>query len=696
MKRIWVFSAFWACLGYLSAQTDSTKIAPTQGVIQMAEDFLQNTESEGDFDFNTLLEELDQYRQNPLNLNKADEISLRDLRVLSDIQINNLLQYRALTGDLVSVYELQAIPGFDQATIQAILPFVRISGGIDDYQIGLTRMLYEGANEVYLRWSRIREKQRGFEPPAPGSTASRYLGDPNQLYLRFKHSNSNKLSYGFTAEKDRGEEFFTGSNPEGFDYYSAHFYLRNYTRTLKAIALGDYTVNFGQGLIMASGFNSGKSVLATTIKRGGRQVRPYTSVNEVNFLRGAAATLAVTPRIDITAFGSYLGRDGNLQSDTSDLEREILSISSMDIDGYHRTRSEIADQNAFMQLTAGASIKYQGSRWNFAVNGVHHRLDKPLFRQLQPYNRYYFSGRQLTNISADYNWLLGNLNFFGETGWSDNGAVATVNGLLAGLHPAMDIAVVYRNYPKDFTALNSDPFGETTGGRNEKGLYLGLALRPMKNWLASGYFDMWRHPWLRFNADAPSKGYEYRFRITHFKKRLYEAYIEFRDEVKEKNIPNFETKTNSVFPSRIFQTRLHFSYQLTKALELRSRVDFGFADHEINDLQKGFVIYQDIIYQPVEFPLSVTARFALMDTDGFSVRFYSFENNLLYLFSIPPYYNEGTRYYLNLRFKGIRNLTLEGRVSQTYWVNQNYSGSGLEEIAGPAKTQYTAQMVYKF
>ncbi len=657
---------------------------------------MQNTDSEGDFDFNTLLEELDQYRQNPLNLNNADEISLHDLRILSDIQINNLLQYRALAGDLISVYELQAVPGFDLATIQNLLPFVRVDGDLEDYQIPLARMLSEGRNELYLRWSRIRETQKGFEPPAPGSTASRYLGDPNQLYMRFKHSNSNKLSYGFTAEKDRGEEFFSGSNPEGFDYYSAHLYLRDYTRTLKALALGDYAVNFGQGLIMASGFNSGKSVLATSVKRGGRQVRPHTAVSEVNFLRGAAATLALTPRIDVTAFGSYMGRDGTLQSDTSDLDREILSVSSMDIDGYHRTPTEIINQNAFMQLSAGASVKYQGSRWSFAMNGVHHLLDKPLFRRLQPYNRYYFSGRQLTNVSTDYTWMVGNINFFGETGWSDNGAIATVNGLLAGLHPALDLAVVYRNYPKDFIALNSDPFGETSGGRNERGLYLGLALRPVKNWLASGYFDLWSHPWLRSNADAPSKGYEYRFRITHFKKRLYEAYIEFRDEVKEKNVPVFETKTNRVTPSRIFQTRLHFSYQATKALELRSRVDFGFADNEINDLQKGFMIYQDIIYQPAGFPLSVTARFALMDTDGYSIRFYSFENNLLYVFSILPYYNEGSRYYLNLRFKGIRNLTLEGRIAQTYWTNQDRSGSGPEEIDGPSKTQYTAQIVYKF
>ena len=267
---------------------------------------------------------------------------------------------------------------------------------------------------------------------------------------------------------------------------------------------------------------------------------------------------------------------------------------------------------------------------------------------------------------------------------------------MAGLHRDIDVAVVYRNYPRNFIALNGDPFGETSGARNEEGLYLGLVLRPVRNWILSGYYDVWQHPWLRFDADAPSRGHEYRLRVTHFKKRKYEAYVEFRDETKEKNVPLFETKTNWPVPSRVFQTRFHFGYQLSKALELRSRADFGFSDNEINNRQSGFVIYQDILFHPIQFPVSFTARFALMDTDGYQARFYSFENNLLYQFSIPAYYNEGVRYYLNVRFKGIRNMTVEGRIAQTYYTNQSTFGSGLEEISGPSRTQYSAQVKYRF
>ncbi|PHN01424.1 ComEA family DNA-binding protein [Flavilitoribacter nigricans] len=680
----------------LPAQTDTLPEIP-ESSRRLLEDYLQNSDEEGDFDFNTIYENLDRYLERPLNLNEAGEAELQDLRLLSDVQILNFLRYRELAGELVSIYELQAVPGLDLATIQAILPYVSIGGDTDDYQESLSDMLREGKNELYLRWSRFLEPQRGYRPLAEGESGSRYEGDPNQLYLRFKHSYSNRLSYGFTAEKDRGEAFFRASNKKGFDFYSAHFYLRDYNRTLKALALGDYTISLGQGLILFSGFGAGKSVLATSVKRGGRVVRPYTSVNEANFMRGAAVSLQFGERWSLTAFGSYRGRDGNLSpADTLDVDQPVLSFTSLDMDGLHRTPGEIEDRNALYQLSYGGSLKYQFGKGHLAFNALADHLDKPLIRREQPYNRYYFAGDHVANASLDYAYRWRNFHFFGETAIGNNGVMATVNSVLAGLDPKLDIALVHRHFPRDYVALNANPFAETTGARNEAGMYFGIILRPAGGWQISGYYDLWRHPWLRFNTDAPSGGYEYRFRIRHFKKRTYEAYLEVRDEVKGRNVSLFDTKTDWPVPSRVFQARLHLAYQLHKSLEWRSRIDIGFADNEINELQQGFAIYQDLLFRPIGFPLSFTTRFALFDTDGYAIRFYSYENNLLYSFSIPAYYNRGSRFYLNLRYKGIRKLTLEARIAQTYWWDQENIGSGLEQTDGPVRTQVAAQLKYQF
>ncbi len=62
----------------------------------------------------------------PVNLNVATEEELHDLFFLSDRQISNLLHYRVNYGKLYTIYELQFIPAFDDATIQQMLPFITV------------------------------------------------------------------------------------------------------------------------------------------------------------------------------------------------------------------------------------------------------------------------------------------------------------------------------------------------------------------------------------------------------------------------------------------------------------------------------------------------------------------------------------------------------------------------------------------
>lgn len=679
------------------SQVDSL-VQPTDPDQQVIEDFLQNTESEGTFDFNTIFEELDFYRENPLNLNEVTEGQLQDLNLLSDIQILEFFNYRRTAGEFISIYELQAIPSFDLLTIRRLLPFVQVGGDLDDYQTPIWQMLTEGRNELYLRWARILEEQRGYTPLGEGETGSRYLGDPNQFYMRYKHAYSNRLSFGFTAEKDRGEEFFKGSNPYGFDFYSVHLFLKDYSRHIKAVALGDFAVSFGQGLILYSGFGYGKSSLVMNIKRTSRTLRPYTSVNESLFQRGGGVTLAFGDHLEVTALGSHRRRSANLlEADTTDLEDEIRRASSLDLDGLHRTPNEIADEGAIGQTTIGGQAKWSNRYGHIALNGLYEELDAELsqFRPT-PNNQFDFTGSSLYNISLDYSFIFQNFNFFGETARSSNGAVATVNGLLMGLDRKVDLAVLVRHYPRNYQALNANAFGESFGAQNETGLYLGLEVRPHKSWRLSTYFDTWRHPWLRFNVDAPSTGYEYRARLTYFKKRDLEVYLEVREEHKAQNIDKIEGKNNFTLDRHIFQTRLHIAKKVTKALELRSRIDVGYTDNDINNRQSGFALYQDVLYRPASFPFSFTARYSLFDTDGFQSRFYSYENNLLYTFSIPAYYNRGSRFYFNLRYRGIRNLTIEGRFAQTFWKNQSTFGSGNERIEGQTRSSVSAQIKYKF
>jgi hypothetical protein len=314
----------------------------------------------------------------------------------------------------------------------------------------------------------------------------------------------------------------------------------------------------------------------------------------------------------------------------------------------------------------------------------------------QVYNRFFFQGDRLTNVSIDYNYRWRNFNFFGETARSDNGALATLNGLLVTLDRWVDLVVVQRSFPRDYHSLLANAFAETDGVRNEQGLYLGLQVVPGNHWIINAYFDQWRHPWVRFTADAPSRGREYRLRITYWQKRRLETYLELRNEIKGQNTRDLDSNFDRVLPNQRLQARLHFAYRVTSSLEWRSRFDWGFADNPVNNRQTGFSIYQDLLFYPIDFPLIFSTRFALFDTDGYQVRFYHYENGLLYNFGIPAYYHRGSRFYLNLRYKGIRNLTVEARFAWLFWQNQESVGSGLEATGRPTRTDIGAQIKYQF
>jgi len=661
------------------------------------EQVIQDLEQEGDFDYDAVFDRLSGYQQHPADLNAGDLQELVSLGLLTDSHLFALRSHISTVGPLISIYELQSIPGFDLDIIRRIRPFVSVGGDLWDFRQSLKSLLLQGDNQVFMRWSRTLEQQSGYLPDADGNP--RYHGDPNRLYLRYRHRNETRVSYGITMEKDPGEEFFSGSNKQGFDFYSAHLFLNNYRKWIPRVAIGDYNVSMGQGLIMHSGYGFGKSAYVTTIKKSGYTVRPFASVNEADFLRGAAVVLSPGPKTQWTVFASSRKRDANIVVDSIDTGGEPLadfSFSSLQLSGLHRTNAEIADENQITHRMAGVAWKYHSQHAQIGINSLYQHLSSPFQRSDAPYNAYRFNGNSLFNASIDYTYLYKNLHIFGETAISNNGAIASINGILLGLSRKADLALLGRWLPRDYHSIGAVPFAESSSAENEHGIYVGLEVRPDMRWTVSVYADIWRHPWLRFNVDGPSTGQEQLVRITYKKKRKLELYLQYRHELKEKNLTGNTERIDPLVDQRKQQLRLHFAYRVSQAVELRSRVEgILFQEYTLPD-EKGFMLYQDVIYKPLGTPLSFTSRVVLFDTDSFNAAIYAYENDLVYQFYIPAYSNRGVRYYLNLRYRGIRNLSLELRIAQTRYTDRTTFGSANDLIEGNRRTDMKVQAIWNF
>jgi Helix-hairpin-helix motif len=685
----------FAAAATLSAQTDS--LLQNEVLENIIEEFAQDQQAE-DFDYDDVTNRLEYLHQHPLNLNRATRSDLQVFPFLTGIQIEALLAYRSLTGDFVELYELQAVPGFDLNTIFQLLPYVGLRQPLLP-PLTASNLLSMGQHEILLRWTSLLEEPRGYSVPSGDSTTSRYLGDRNRLYVRYRFNYYDRLSVGFTAEKDAGEEFFKGQNPQGFDFYSAHVYLNNPGGKLRAVALGDYDIALGQGLVLYQGFAPKKGAFTTAVKRTNAPLKPHTSVNEVDFYRGAAAIFAFGKNMELLAFGSTLRRDGNQVKENNIPDEpdapSFAFVSSLQSSGLHRTPAEIADEKSLRQTTAGSSLSFQNRKMQLGLNAVYERLSQPLALRPALYNRYYFSGDKLLNFSADYTFHFRNFHFFGEAASSDNGAVATLNGLLFAVDPRVEFAILDRRFPRDFQSLHSKPFAESTIARNESGTYFGLTARPTSHWRLNAYFDLWHYPWVTFSASAPTAGNEWLVRLTYSIRKKMEAYAQLKNERKDEDLRTPEAHSRGTATRQNMQFRLHLSYKLSKNLEWRNRLDAGFSDFD-GKKETGVAFYQDIIFRSINSPLSLSLRAAIFDTESYNIRFYWYENDILNTFSIPAYYGQGTRFYLNLRYRGIRHMTIEVRYARSWFPNQKTVGSGLDEIPGNTKSEVKVQLRYVF
>ena len=112
--------------------------------------------------------------------------------------------------------------------------------------------------------------------------------------------------------------------------------------------------------------------------------------------------------------------------------------------------------------------------------------------------------------------------------------------------------------------------------------------------------------------------------------------------------------------------------------------------------ETGTLILQDFIFKPPMKKISLNARFALFDTDSYNSRIYSFENDVLYYYRIPAYFNKGIRTYLTTRYKIKKGIDLWVRWSRWNYRNIDQISSGLNEIQGNTKSEFRAQLRFQF
>jgi hypothetical protein len=197
---------------------------------------------------------------------------------------------------------------------------------------------------------------------------------------------------------------------------------------------------------------------------------------------------------------------------------------------------------------------------------------------------------------------------------------------------------------------------------------------------------------MKYQVDAPSEGYEWMIQPSYKPTKKLEIYGRIRQQVREKNARNNDDPVTPIEDVVQRNYRLNISYAVSEWVTLKSRIEWVTLDRKSVGKEKGMLITQDVLFKPKKFPMDVSLRYALFDTDSYDTRLYTFENNALYVFAVPAYFYQGSRAYVLLRYSFLRHADLWIRYGVFIYSNRSSIGSGPEEISGSRKSDITVQL----
>lgn len=586
----------------------------------------------GEVDYEQLQTDLYSLHESPINLNATTEEELSQLPFLSPQQIDELLAY-ADKHPFASLYELRLIHSLADYDIRNLLPFVCI-GSAEKEKMFAREVFHYGTHELLTRID--ARNIEAFEGT-----------DPMYGQLRYRFDYKRRVVFGLQLRRPAG-----GKASEL--QYNAYMQLKD-IGPMHTIVAGSFQASFGQGLVLAPVFRTGKSSYVQSVGMANNGLRYYSSADGEG-LQGAGGTYRhifnAHTRLDVSALYSIK------KANDSTLHHLV---------GANMT---LRHRKVEVQLTAIENI------WSDSIRPYRNSA----------YNQHYFRGTRQAVIGSSVRYNHGWFDLFGELATAQNYDRSTLHPTPSTLSPrwgfggligsrfyptdGVALTALYRYYSPYFDNALGYAFSESSRIGDENGGYIGFEVSRWKGIRWSGYADFFSFSGPKYGIPQyPTLGYdamsEIRFNIPHHTSNIqhHTSNITLRLRAREKG------------DLAIYSTRLQYDWQ-QGAWSLRSTAEANLTS------SYGYTIYQDIAYDFAQsglsvrgkaLPLSLRLRVQWFDARKWDNRIYTYEHDVLYAFSIPAVYGLGGRAYLCLRWQAMDKLALYLRVSETIYQRAWYA-----------------------
>lgn len=614
---------------------------------------------------------LSDLEDNPIDINTATREDLERIPFLTAQQIEDIEAYIYRTKGMKSIGELSMIESLD-ATRRNLLPYFIYIGNTNEKQQfpKFKDIIKHGKNEILATGCIPFYERRGDK--------NGYLGPKYRHSLRYEFTYGKYVQLGIQGSQDAGEPFFKEKNHLGYDHYSYYLVLRGLGR-VKTLALGQYKLRLGMGLVMNSDFGFGKLMTLSSLGRSTNSVRANTSRSAANYMQGAAITVNVMKGLDITGFVSYRPIDATLN--------DSGAIRTIVTNGYHRTKSEMAKKNNAHELAAGGNIHWEKDGFHVGATAIYSYLDKELQPDTrQAYRRYYLSGSNFWNASVDYGYINHRLSFNGETATGNSHGIATINSLSYMVSNALSLIALQRYYSKKYSSLFSSSFSDGGHIQNESGIYVGANWQALRYLNVMFYTDYAYFSEPRYQACRSSHSWDNTLTLTWARKNwtiLGRYLLKIRQKDNQKKTALVDDQTQ--------RGRLLVGYA-NGTWGVRLQGDVAYNSYKEDSF--GWMTTATGTYNVWKLRMVATAGY--FHTDDYASRIYSYERGMLRSFSFPAFYGEGIRYAIFVRADITKELMVIAKCGTTDYFDRDHISSGLQQIDRSSQTDMEVQLRWKF
>lgn len=619
-----------------------------------------------------MAETLDELADNPIDINHATREDLARIPFLTDQQIEDIEAYIYQYHGMRTAGELALIESLDYKRRQLLQHFVRFDNGRAEKRFPRLDDILKGGKHTLTATANIPLYDRKGD-------RNGYLGPKYRHYARYEFTFGNYVKAGLQGSQDAGEPFFAEKNSMGYDHYTYYIVLRQLGR-IKALALGQYRLRMGMGLVMNTGTGFGKLMTLSSLGRSTNSISANTSRSQGNtYLQGAAATVALTKRLDLTGFFSYRGIDATLNKDGT-----IATILGT---GYHRTPGEMEKKNNTHLLATGGKLHWEWQGLHTGVTGVYTRSDRELKpKTSQIYRRHYPAGTSFWNASVDYGYRNHWLTLNGETATGNSHGIATINSASAEIGSTLSVVALQRFYSFKYSAIYAQSFSDGGRVQNESGLYVGVNWQALPKLDVTFYTDYAYFAWPRYQASQSSHSWDNMLKMT-YATGAWTILGSYRLKTRQKD----NSGKNALTDDRTDRGRLSAAYNVGK-WSVKLQGDIAHNSYTANSL--GWMATATAALNIWKCSIAATAGY--FDTDDYASRIYTYERGPRYSFYFPAYYGEGIHYAIFARADPSKHLMVIAQCGVTDYFDRDHISSGLQQIDRSSQSDLQMQVVWKF